>query len=259
MTKVFIAVPTYSGSVTLECHNSILGTVAHLSKSGVAVRHQGYPGNCYIHLTRNIFAEIFRQDKSCTHLFFWDDDCGSSHDALLQLLEHDRDIVGGGYPKKQQGAGYEGRPHQWTFTLEDNAERDERGLFPAKLLATGYMLIKRHVIESMCEFYKDRRVHDPRTGETFYDLFPTGLVDFLPKLPSGDWIWWGEDNAFTLMAKRAGFQAWLDPTIPIPHVGRAVWQGDFLAELAEKAPKEVKLATEHFAPIENGLGPAEAA
>jgi hypothetical protein len=260
MTKVFIAVPTYSGSPDIECFSSLVGTIAHLSKAGIPVRVQPYPGQCYIHLTRNIFTEIVRQDKSCTHLHFWDDDCGAPAEALLQLIEHDRDIVAAGYPKKQQGAGYEGKPFEWTFTLEDNAKPDERGLLPAKLLPTGFMLIKRQVIEGMCEFYKDRRVFDSRSGEEFYDLFPTGLVDFLPKLPDGNWIWWGEDNAFTMMAKRAGFQAWLDPSIPISHAGRAVWQGDFLAERAEAGPKLVTTnPTKHFAPVENGVGPSEVA
>jgi hypothetical protein len=96
------------------------------------------------------------------------------------------------------------------------------------MVATGFLLIRRNVIEKLYEIHADRCFFDKEYGE-IVDLFPTGLLPDFPLASNGSQLWWGEDYAFSVFARRAGFTIWLDPEIQLGHVGRQVWYGDFTA------------------------------
>jgi hypothetical protein len=101
------------------------------------------------------------------------------------------------------------------------------------MVATGFLLIKRHVIETLYEMHAERRFWNEQHDCELVDLFPTGLLPGFPRAANGKPMWWGEDYAFSVFAKRAGFKIWLDPVIRLHHAGRNVWLGDFAKSAAD--------------------------
>jgi hypothetical protein len=124
------------------------------------------------------------------------------------------------------------------------AEPDERGLFECEGLPTGFMLIRRGVIEAMVKAYATRIFFDD-DGTPHYDLFPTGISPAMPHNEHGP-CWWGEDYAFTAMARALGFRAWMDPNMTFEHVGRHAWKANFHAECVAPAlaKREAQTAAE---------------
>ncbi len=221
--RVFIAIPSGAGKPDIDHTVSLTDTMIQLHQSGMKPERRIIYGNCYVHLCRNLLTHLFMQ-TNCTHLFFWDDDVAAPHGALGRLLAYGRDIVVAPYPKKVAP----GLPPQrtWPYSLT-NGIPDALGLLECDMAATGFLLIRRNVIEALYAKHADRLFyHEPYDHEVI-DLFPTGLIDGFPKNANGKAMWWGEDYAFSIFAKRAGFKIWLDPVIQLSHAGRNVWRGDF--------------------------------
>lgn len=170
------------------------------------------PGLCYADIARDRLAADFLASDA-TDLIFIDDDVGFPADGLWKLLRHDRDIVGGMYPKKQDPVAWpsailgapDGRP------LVDH----ETGLIESAGLPTGFLRIRRRVIEVLAT---DERRYTTDDGDALWDLFPRDRFDGRK---------WGEDFRFCQLAREAGFQLWCEPRITFSHVGRRAWTGNF--------------------------------
>lgn len=221
--RVFIAIPSGRGAPDIDCVVSVQATTQDLRSHGIEHVTRFIHGNCYIALVRSLFAHQFMQ-TDCTHLFFWDDDVAAPPGALRRLLSYDRDIIVAPYPKKVDPKTPANKA--WPYALTDGIP-DAVGLLEADMVATGFLLIKRAVIETMHAKYADRTFHHAADGIDVVDIFPTGILEGFPKNAHGKNMWWGEDYAFSVLAKRLGFSLWLDPKIQLIHAGRNVWRGDF--------------------------------
>lgn len=228
--RIFIALPSGRGAPDIDCVASLNGTLQDLREHGVEYQFNSIHGNCYIALVRSLLTHQFMQSE-CTHLFFWDDDVAAPPGALRRLLGYDRDIIVAAYPKKVPA----GSPPEksWPISLTDGIP-DEAGLLESDMVATGFLLIKRNVIEAMYEKYADRVFHHKDgAGYDVVDLFPTGILEGFPKNAIGKDMWWGEDYSFSVLAKRLGFRIWMDPKIQLLHAGRNVWHGNFVQQAAD--------------------------
>lgn len=219
--RVFIAIP--SAHPDQQHTVSLTDTMIEMDRLGMRPERRVIHGNCYVHLCRDLLTHQF-MNSGCSHLFFWDDDVAGPPSALPRLIAHDRDIIVAPYPKKVDP---DLPPEKaWPYVLTDGIP-DASGLLECDLVATGFLLIKRHVIEALYKMRADQVFwHDPSNAEIVH-LFPTGFVPGLPKDREGRNKWWGEDFAFSAFAKQAGFKMWLDPTIPLIHAGRNIWRGNF--------------------------------
>lgn len=234
--RVLIAMPSGKSQIDIDCVASLNSTIMDLQENGKARPEVRFiHGNCYIALIRSLFAHDFIHKTDCSHLFFWDDDVAAPPSALRQLLNHDRDIIVGPYPKKVPA----GTPPEkaWPVRLADGVP-DAFGLLESEMVATGFLLIKRRVIETLYEMHADRKFYHRPYDQDVIDIFPTGILPGFPKDEKGRDLWWGEDFSFSVLAKHAGFRIWLDPNIPLIHAGRNVWRGQFWknADAAGAAP-----------------------
>ena len=223
--RVFIAIPSGTGKPDVDCDDSLNNTILDLQENCKERPDLRFiHGNCYIALIRSLFAHDFIK-TDCSHLFFWDDDVAAQPSALRRLIDHDRDIIVGPYPKKvPAGTAPE---NAWPVRLIDGVP-DAAGLLESEMVATGFLLIKRRVIEAMYRKYADRKFYHRPCDQEIIDLFPTGILPVgFPKDEKGRDLWWGEDFSFSVMAKHAGFKIWLDPNITLIHAGRNVWRGSF--------------------------------
>lgn len=233
--RVFIAIPSGRSAPDIDHSVSLTDTIVHLYEHGMRPERRIIHGNCYVHLCRSLLTYQFMK-TNCTHLFFWDDDVAAPPSALGRLMAHDRDIIVAQYPKKVAP----GLPPNktWPVVLTDGIP-DALGLLECEMVATGFLLIKRHVIEKLYEIHREARSfwHEESCDDVI-DLFPTGIMDGFPLNAIKKRMWWGEDYAFSVYAKRAGFKIWTDPVIPLIHAGRNVWRGQFTKnsdEVAEAA------------------------
>jgi hypothetical protein len=147
------------------------------------------------------------------------------------MIDHDEDFVVGLYPSRREDT-FLFRP---CYNEDGSIVMSEKKLLKMEYIPSGFMLIKRHVIEKMirdnsqlyCE-PKDKKLRD----NAFYCLFNTEVFE-------GEF--WGEDYVFCRRARASGFDIWVDPVIEFDHFGV---RGMFASILTDKKElsnkKEVK-------------------
>ena len=207
MRRVLLATPTYSGSVRVEYVGALLATLVDLCQRGILADIQFLPGNCYIALARNELVSRFLKSEA-DDLVFIDDDVVFPADAVHKLLSHDVELVAGAYPLKRDDGG---------FPVRVKHKHPVDGLIECEGVATGFMRIKRTLLERMIYAMPDRKFTDPVNGNVHHELFACERVKG---------TWWGEDYRFCQLAASVGATAWLDPTIEIGHVGTKTFNRD---------------------------------
>lgn len=206
--QVYVAVPTYSGSVCVECVSSIIASLAVLCQRGIPSILKFEPGNCFIGLARNLLVTRFLASGS-SHLMFIDDDVTFPEDGISKLLDHDVELVGGMYPLKQDAGG---------FPVRIKTAQPLSKLIDCEGIPTGFMCIKRSLIERMIAAMPERKFTELNTGESHYDLFACERVNG---------VWWGEDYRFCQLAAEHGAKVWCDPSIEMTHIGVKTYKDDF--------------------------------
>lgn len=208
--NLFIAVPSYDGKLTVRCAESILKGCHVLRDEGHRVMPFFYSGNPYIAAARNICVhEFFKSD--CDEIIFIDSDVGFDKNALSQLISHDKDIVAGVYPYKQDNEGY---PCIMAWDENNNCKEESSGLVYAEVVPTGFLRIRRSVFERMAEHYSMKRCADK-----MYSFFDTGAL-----FPDDD-KWYGEDVYFCKRWRDMGGQIFIDPKLSFVHTGTKNWSG----------------------------------
>lgn len=166
-TRLFIGLPIYS-QVATQFFQCLLALQAdkqsHVSRMPdgslnmrMAFTVAGKPCPIDIHLcqgdgvarSRNQLTAAFLK-SDCTHLMWIDCDIIFTPEHIARLVSHDVPIVGGLYPKKQEG------PVEWVInTLPYMPAVDARKLQAVRYAGTGFLCVQRGVIEQMIEAYPD--------------------------------------------------------------------------------------------------------
>ena len=217
---VIFATPSLSHAVTMEFFRSYLDTSAALLSADIAHGCVQVGGCPFVDRARNqLVTEFLVQHPNATDLFFLDDDIGWPSAAVLRMLSRDEDIVAGAYPQKMDEVSF---PVELDFA--GNNLTEVGGLFRALHAPTGFMRIKRRVLEAMAE--KAPRYENelaPGISQMEYQIFTTGI--------GAEGKWWGEDYQFCQNAREMGFTIWVDPDIEFTHSGRKRFSGNLAATL----------------------------
>ena len=225
--KLMVAIPCYDGKVNIKTAFAIAQLVPKLDKMGVQITLVHLSGCSIITKARNKLVANF-MDSECTDLLFVDADVVINVDAVTRLLalSTDRDIVAGTYPRRATDAKF-----FLDFHLDENnqLEFDENGLMRVESVATGFMLIRRHVIEHLIAAHPEWEYKGDGDGDVEYAVFDFAIVD-------GNYI--GEDYLFCRRAREAGFKVYLDPMISLPHIGTQEFTRDFEQDALRPLLKE---------------------
>lgn len=180
--KITIGVPTNRliKSKTAKCLMDLVNQSNHDLEIVISTRGYNTSEN------RNYIAAKSVKNGS-DYLFFIDDDMIFPPDILDDLLEHDKDIVGGVYKTK-----YEIQDDVVTYFKKSDKKQ---GLFKVKAIGTGMLLIKTSVF---------RKLKQPWFK---YSWYKNGMVK-----RSHDWI-------FCYDARKAKIDIWADNTLDIKHIG----------------------------------------
>jgi hypothetical protein len=218
---VVFATPCYDHRVCYEFYKSGLETEWALNARGIARGYIGRGGDQFIAKVRNkIVSEFLTNYPMATDLFFLDDDIGWPALKVVEFLDRPEDIVAGIYPKKQEDRDF---PVELEADATTGSLVERDGLVKARAVPTGFMRIKRHVLESLAERAGTFREQDANgSWGTYYEIFRCGVVN-------GEFN--GEDYLFCQNAQALGFEIWVDPNIEFTHRGNKRWKDTLAVHL----------------------------
>ena len=233
---VVFCTPAFDYNVTCSYAQSMMETDWLLGKTKIARAHLFVGGDPYLAKVRNLcIARALRVYPNLTDIFFIDADVNWDAAAVPRFLASDKPVIGGIYPKKNDNTEFPvflklKSPDEPEYIVND-------GLFLANCLPTGFLRIKRHVIDKMCAAvgtYTD----GTGGGEVCHNLFEMGFWPDDPKDPLSKGEWWGEDFAWSRRWTELGGELWVDPDINFEHRGSKAWSGNFLKNGIEPSIKQ---------------------
>lgn len=211
--RVFIAVPIMF-HVDPHHFDCVVNFLVH--KQPFRYQYARLVGDSDISRARNNLTAGFLK-SDCTHLLFIDSDLVFDAAHVQRMLSHDLDIVGGFYPKKKQSEIAE-----WVYNCKvPPPPMDERRLTEVNYMGTGFLMIKREVIETMIEKLGEQLIYevDDAAGMVNFDIWRRGVYQY----PDGRRRYLTEDWYFCQTAIDLGFKVYGDNGVILKHSGNAVY------------------------------------
>jgi len=246
--KLFVATPMYGGQCYGGYTDSVIKLALACHRHKIDFHYFCVFNQSHIDTARNVCADEFLK-SGFSHLMFIDSDIQFEAKDVIKLLDLNKDIVCGFYPKKRidwkrvveavkLGYGDE-NPElleqfvgDMVFTPALSAESNKfRSIYDLTELhegGTGFMLVKRGVLDALAR--PEIRYTDDK-GKQIYLFFDARLTDepYRRHLT--------EDYGFCALAREAGYTIWLAPWIKLVHHGYYRWVGNIEA-LAKLQMKE---------------------
>jgi hypothetical protein len=225
--KVMLATTSY-GNPDASYTFSIARSREALSAAGVQSAYLLLQGNCHVDDARNAVVRDFLE-SDCTELVFLDADVSWEPESLVALCRIDREIVGGVYPYRRE-SDEETMPlrHLPTITV------DPDGLIEVEGLPTGFMKIKRIVLETMASgarhFLKDDGKPHPVLFER--DFFGVGRR--------------GGDIHFCMNWRDMGGKVFAAPELRLGHAGVHVIRDTLGASLRRQGNSTLRFMVEQI-------------
>lgn len=243
--RLFIATPCYGGQLTEAYFRSTIRLLTFCNQHQIPVAFGTIANESLVTRARNVLVAYFLQ-SNFTRLMFIDADIEFQVEDVIKLIAHDKEVVVGAYPKKgvnwqriresvrsshdpfddRQIASF-GSDYAINFKFINRDAKQiaiENGLIRLHDGATGFMMIKREVIDKMIEAYPELKYNNdlntPKELDPhFYAFFDT-MID--PK----DKRYLSEDYTFSRRWQDIGGEIWLDPSISLNHYGSFNFQGN---------------------------------
>lgn len=216
---MLLAVPSYDNPDTSHTF-ALARSREALSAAGIQSALLILQGNCHVDDARNSIVRDFLE-SDCTDLVFLDADVTWEPPALVQLCGRDVDIVGGVYPYRREGGA------NMPVRMMGDAETVD-GLREVEGLPTGFMKIKRHVLEKMAEqrpWYFDK-------------IYRTSLMFDRPE-PGEDHTRWGGDIDFCNRWRAMGGKLYADEELRLGHATKIIIYDSLAAHLRRLTGKTI--------------------
>jgi hypothetical protein len=250
MTERFnlvVATPCFGGQVSTIYTTSLFNLQQAVQKlSNVKLKVHLRDGDALITRARANLVTLFLDDPAATHLLFVDADIGFTPEQVFRVIESGADMVAGCYPIKRidwdkvKRVLASGHPNLGSASLDyvlevDNPDQVKvvSGFARVRYAGTGFLMIRRHVLERMCAHplyaaLKFQREHsrDALAGSpNRYALFEC-MIDPV----TGTYL--SEDFAFCKRWTDIGGEIWADLQSRLDHVGPSVFRGDIASQFA---------------------------
>ena len=225
--KLSIAIPCYGSMMSYHTTKGLL----QLQRMGIDADIQFLGNESLVTRARNRLTHRFLKSDA-THLMFIDADIGFEAKDILKLVETDKPIIAGAYPKKEinwhsiketikknpnvsdqelkfASGNYVFNPMGDNFTLDEPVEVDGIG--------TGFMLIQRNVFTKLKE-----------TGLVTISYCPYEKCQTLQYWICGSdckGIELSEDYYFSHQCRKIGISTYLLPSIVLKHIGTYTFEG----------------------------------
>lgn len=220
--SVMLATPAYAG-VEAGYAFALFESVQALERAGITAELALFAGDCHVDDARNRLVRQFLASE-CEQLVFLDSDLRWEADDLIRLIEFPESVVGATYPLKQEEEAY---------PIMMGEARLVGELIEVEALPTGFLKIRRHVLETLAE--KAPQYYGKR------DSTPTPLIFERTLLGS---VRWGGDTTFCRKWREAGGRVYLNPQPLMEHTGNRQWSGRFSNFLRKKEVGAIPAAIE---------------
>ena len=231
MATVYLATPCYGGMVTAGYALSLLRAVKHCEQAGVGLEIATSSGDSLVTRARNNMLALFMASKA-THLLFVDADITFPAEAIVSLVESNYPVCGVTYPKKTQQGEPPGYVINFLETTRGRIKLEQDWFIRCEYLGTGFLMIKREVIEQMQAAHPELKCHIevmPKgvSADHMYALFDTMIA--------ADGRHLSEDWAFCERWKQLGGAVHCCLKHNLNHTGTHTWRGDMAAWMSGKA------------------------
>ena len=255
---LIILTPCYNSSMYVTYTESLLQTMFMCKDLGINATVHFCRNDSLVSRARNNLIAKAMSIPTATHFLFIDADITWSPFDILKLLVADKHIVGGIYPiknyefdklaanpnavndifarknKSQLKDAFSNKEYlqtnmvRYNINYVSNMLEIENNLTKVKHLATGFMLIKRSVIEVMSKAFPQTKYVDDvnflsgKENDFAYALFDCGVED--NHYLSEDWM-------FCRRWQKMGGSVYADITINLDHTGVETYKGSFISSL----------------------------
>jgi hypothetical protein len=253
-----ILTPCYNSSMYVTYTESLLQTMFMCKDMGINATIHFCRNDSLVSRARNNLIAKAMSISTATHFLFIDADITWSPYDILKLLVADKPIVGGIYPiknyefdklvanpnalndifirknKSQLKDAFSNKEYlqtnmvRYNINYASNMLEIENNLTKVKHLATGFMLIKRTVIEVMSKAFPQTKYVDDvnflsgKENDFAYALFDCGVED-------GHYL--SEDWMFCNRWQKMGGSVYADITINLDHTGIETYKGSFISSI----------------------------
>jgi hypothetical protein len=238
--NIFIATPMYGGMCYGLYTQSILQLQNVLSQNNVDSIYSFMFNESLITRARNALTNAFLKSE-CTHLLFIDSDIGFNPNDVVKMIQAEKDVIGGIYPKKE--INWDSVKRAMDSNVPQESLRYYTGSFVVNLVGyagevtvpvhepceiynagTGFLLIKREVFEKLGEHvptYKNdvRDLGNTMSGqEEIKEFFATSIEPETERLLS-------EDYHFCYIWRKIGGKVYAAPWVQLTHNGYYSFEG----------------------------------
>lgn len=255
---LIILTPCYNSSMYVTYTESLLQTMFMCKDMGINATVHFCRNDSLVSRARNNLIAKAMSIPTATHFLFIDADITWSPTDILKLLVADKPIVGGIYPIKnyefdklatnpnmvgeifkrksqsQLKDAFSNKDYlqtnlvRYNINYSSNMLEIDNNLTKVKHLATGFMLIKRTVIELMSKAFPQTKYVDDvnflsgKENDFAFALFDCGVED-------GHYL--SEDWMFCHRWQKMGGSVYADVTINLDHTGIETYKGSFISSL----------------------------
>ena len=242
--SLFIATPMYGGLCNGLYTMGMMQSSQVFAANGILMYFAFTQNESLITRGRNSLTDDFLS-TDCTHLMFIDADIGFNPNDIIPMIDADKDIICGIYPKKEIDwcrvkeaveHGVEANElHQHTGSFVVNFVGGARAVdvkrnepFQIENGGTGFMLIKRSVFEDLADkvpeykndMYSAVQSEDPNFKPKYIKEFFATSID-----PDSGNRLLSEDYHFCKIARKNGATIWAAPWVELTHCGTYNFSG----------------------------------
>lgn len=234
MTKIFVSTPCYGGMCLSKYAESMIGLQAICQQKGIEIMVDTTENESLITRGRCISIARFLYKSDCDFFIFIDADIHFNPESVIRLIESGHDVSVACYPKKVimwDRAEHEilnGGTHDLSrvssalvMNFKNSHSKIENGFTEVLDGPTGFMCIKRSVIEKMYEAYPQlmcKNDHQNKDLDDYCAIFDC-MIDPVNRR------YLSEDYAFCRRWQEIGGKIFADVTTTLGHIGNIRFTG----------------------------------
>ncbi len=225
--KVFIPLICYNHTCNTEWMMSILKLLNSAKETGLNMSFYPIFFESLVSRARNAAVAHFLEDEENTHLLFIDSDIIFEPEDVYRLIQADKDVIAGMYPKKYivwDRLKKNPDAERVDFPIGGEIKVTDDDYVESNYLPTGFLMVKREAILKLIAEHPELKYRNDIDGygfdnDNFYNLFNAGVRNG---------IYESEDWGFCSLWKESGGQVLIHPDINLKHVGWHEYSGNLI-------------------------------
>lgn len=230
--KLFVPLICYNHTCNTEYMMGILRLLNAAKDRGINCTFYPIFFESLVSRARNASVAHFMQDEDATHLLFIDSDIIFEPEDVFKLLEANKPVIAGIYPKKYivwDRLKKDPDAERVDFPVGGEVRMTDDNYIELDYLPTGFLMIKKHAIKKMMDNHPELEYKNDIDGygfgKYFYNLFKVGIND--------KGVYESEDWGFCSLWKELGGQVLIHPDINVKHLGWHEYSGNLLKFILE--------------------------